>query len=897
MTKEIIPEVLRKFSRTGILTLAVLLASAVLVIELTGVARAQEEVLGDKSGEDLPLFKPRPDGEAVPGQIIVKFKEDAGPAVQADVRRSEGLEKVRDLDLIDAEVDKVRGQSVEQAIRDLERRSDVEYAEPDYVVYPTGYADEPRFRDLWGLHNSGQVIEGSTGTSNVDVNGLEASKVTQGNPNLVVAVIDDGVDFSHPDLAGRQWRNPGESGSGKETNGIDDDGNGKVDDANGWDVCHQDKTVHDPGDDSHGTHVAGTIAASVNGQGVVGVAPNVKIMALKFLSATGTGTGCNSTSGAIQAIQYAKSKGAKISNNSWGGGGYSQALKDAIDASGSLFIAAAGNGGADSVGDNNDTSPMYPASYNSANILSVAAVNNKGSLGGFSNYGATTVDISAPGVSVLSAVPANPGSPAAVLSSVGTSGRAVTAGFGAEEIGGPDKRASFMTKAFQAVGRGSQQVVLVDDDRSHAYYTDVGPTVAAAIQSATGSAPQTIQVGDGDGPSLSQLSGKTVVWATGEAFYSGFDADFNFIPNLSPADQATLTNFLSGGGKLVITGRDVLYDIESSAFVTTTLDLAVDPDTYTQRFTGASGTAFAGESYTFDSPFADEFGGISHDGVAPVSSTAKTQGGYNSTPATWESWPGTSMATPHVTGVAALAASVNSGLLSKPVDLKKLIMNTGKPLPATAGKTVTGDMADAKAAVVAATPDNKAPGGTVKINGGAAYTKSPSVKLSLLATDPAPGSGVASMRFMNDGGSWSGWMSYATTKSWILKKTNGTRTVYVQYKDKAGNVSTSALDRIVLDMTKPTVSGMSPRPASVTRDTTPTIKATVRDNLTNLAKGNIRLYVAGKAIPASKFSYSRATDQLVYNSPRLSKGKKTVRIVARDAAGNAGVRSWYFTIR
>jgi hypothetical protein len=304
-----------------------------------------------------------------------------------------------------------------------------------------------------------------------------------------VAVIDDGVDFSHPDLSARRWVNPGET----PNNGVDDDANGYVDDVNGWDVCHRDNTVHDDGDDSHGTHVSGTIAASVNNQGIVGVAPNVEIMALKFLSDNGTGPGCNSTAGAIEAIGYAKKMGVKISNNSWGGGAFSQALKDAIDSSGQLFVAAAGNGGPDSVGDNNDATPMYPASYASANIVSVAAANNRGSLGGFSNYGKTSVDISAPGVSILSSVPGNTGDPAAVLSSVGTSGgKALTAGFGAEEIGTTAKQASFFGKAFQAIGRGSQQVVLVDDDGSDIEFSgtvDVGPTVAAAIQSATGSPP------------------------------------------------------------------------------------------------------------------------------------------------------------------------------------------------------------------------------------------------------------------------------------------------------------------------------------------------------------------------------------------------------------------------
>jgi subtilisin family serine protease len=323
----------------------------------------------------------------------VKFEENVDPATKSDVRRAEGLEKEKELELIGAEVDKVKGQPVEAAIRALNNRPNVEYAERDYIVHPTGYADDPRFGELWGLNNTGQT----GGTPNVDVNGLEASGVTQGDPNLVVAVIDTGVDFSHPDLSGRKWVNPGESGGGKETNGIDDDGNGFVDDVNGADFLNNDGNPFD--DHGHGTHVAGTIAASVNGQGVVGVAPNVKIMALKFLTG-------GSISDAIEAITYAKSKGAKISNNSWGCYCFSQGLKDAIDTSGSLFVAAAGN---DDI--NNDTNPFYPASYTSNNILSVAAVDRQGNRAlfsfGASNYGANSVDISAPGKDILSTFPGN----------------------------------------------------------------------------------------------------------------------------------------------------------------------------------------------------------------------------------------------------------------------------------------------------------------------------------------------------------------------------------------------------------------------------------------------------------------------------------------------------------
>jgi large repetitive protein len=374
-----------------------LLLALALALSVPSMAVAQLSQQNNSQGQS-PTFEAPADTQAVPEQLIVNFEENVDPATKADVRRAEGLEKAKDLELIGAEVDKVKGQPVEAAIRALNSRPNVEYAERDYIVHPTDYEDEPRFGELWGLDNTGQT----GGTPNVDMNGFEAPGVTQGDANLVVAVLDTGVDFSHPDLSGRKWVNPGESGGGKETNGIDDDGNGFVDDVNGWDFANNDGNPFDDNIHGHGTHVSGTIAASVNDQGVVGVAPNVKIMALKMMSASG-----GSTSNAIKAITYAKSKGAKISNNSWGSYGFSQALKDAIDASsGSLFVAAAGN---DDI--NNDLNPHYPASYDSPNILSVAAVDHQGNRAvfssGASNYGANSVDISAPGLDILSTVPGN----------------------------------------------------------------------------------------------------------------------------------------------------------------------------------------------------------------------------------------------------------------------------------------------------------------------------------------------------------------------------------------------------------------------------------------------------------------------------------------------------------
>ena len=541
-------------------------------------------------------------------------------------------------------MDKVKGQSVERAIEALKRRSDVEYAEPDYINYPSGYADEPQFGQLWGLDNTGQTINGISGTAAMDINAKEASAVTQGDHNLLVAVLDDGVDFTHPDLKDRAWKNPGESGSGRETNGVDDDGNGYVDDVNGWDFVYEDNTVHDPGGDAHGTHVSGTLAASVNGEGIVGVAPNIQIMALKVLGPNG-----GYTSDAIEALGYAKSKGAKISNNSWGcqsDGGYycdySQALYEAINNSDSLFVAAAGDTGYD----NDDYWSFYPASYNLSNILSVGAINNQGKLASSSNYGASSVDILAPGVSILSSVPGIPGE-AATLSSVGSSGgKALTAGFGAEEIGESAKRTSFFQKAFTAVDRGSQQVVLVDDDADDLGLPDVGPTISSAIQGATGSAPQVIDVPYGsDGPDLSKLSGKTVVWATGRAFLSKSDEDcyyYSYCPGygyyngyyvtkttLTSTDQATLKNFLDGGGKLIITGMDALFLIEGSPFVSSTLNLDVASHVGGETFSGVSGTAFAGETYTFNSPTAYA---PNHAMVVPATSAAVLQGKYPEIP-------------------------------------------------------------------------------------------------------------------------------------------------------------------------------------------------------------------------------------------------------------------------
>jgi subtilisin family serine protease len=370
------------------------------------------------SAKDRPHARlPKPAPIRPPDRLIVKYRASATAAGRNAVRAANGLTRVRSLAPLRAEVVKPRaGESVDEAVDRVRQDKRVEYAVPDY--HRAAFGDpvaEPRYPDQWGLNNTGQWIDGYTGVSNVDIDAPEAFAITQGSPTVTVAVIDDGVDFSHPDLAGQAWVNPGEIAG----NGIDDDGNGFIDDVNGWDFCHDDASVHDVDEDFHGTGVAGVIAASANGEGITGVAPGVRIMALKFLGPEGLG--CSTDDLAVSAIEYAKSMGASAINASWGGPGYDPLLEEAIANSGLLFVAASGNGGSDAYGDNIDLYPMYPAALPSANIITVAAIHNQGYPTYFSNYGPVSVDLSAPGEDILVPVAAAGGASATWEFASGTS--------------------------------------------------------------------------------------------------------------------------------------------------------------------------------------------------------------------------------------------------------------------------------------------------------------------------------------------------------------------------------------------------------------------------------------------------------------------------------------------
>ena len=390
------------------LSIGVMVAAVIGYLVLQSSVQEVETQPRDGGEAISPTYKEGKGRESAPDKIIVKIEDDATQS-DLDAINSENEARTED-DLPRSDVSVVdlpEDLPVEEAIERYEASPDVEYAEPDFLLKPsqTSSPDDPSYPELYGLNNTGQ----SGGSADADIDASEAWATETGDPGVVVAVIDEGVDVKHPDLVNNIWRNPGESGSGKETNGIDDDGNGYIDDVNGWDFVNNDKSVYDPdpvsgAGDEHGTHVAGTIAARGNNTvGVTGVSWQTQIMPLKFLGVNG-----GYTSDAVEAINYALAKGVKISNNSWGGGGFSQALSDAInraDAQGHIFIAAAGNGGSDGVGDDNDAAPHYPSNYSSPNVVSVAATDDSDALASFSNYGVSSVDVAAPGVRILSTLP------------------------------------------------------------------------------------------------------------------------------------------------------------------------------------------------------------------------------------------------------------------------------------------------------------------------------------------------------------------------------------------------------------------------------------------------------------------------------------------------------------
>lgn len=370
----------------------IVVRSSLALMALAGSALAADHgvnVIAESNHRALAALEADPSLQYDPGSVLVRFSTPraatAVPAGSVEAAASLlGGEEVQRWTLVPGLVQlTVTSMSVEDAITVLSAMPGVEFAEPDYFVHTMVTPNDPQYGSLWGMNNAGN--------QNFDIDGPQGWDIFTGNPNFVIGVIDTGVTMNHPDLAANIWVNPGEIAG----NGIDDDGNGKIDDVNGWDFVNNDNNPTD--DNGHGTHCSGTIAGvGNNGVGVTGVVWRGKIAGLKFLNSGGSG----SISAALSALQYCTGKQIKVSNNSWGGGGFSQAFQNALTASaavGHVFCAAAGNGGY-----NNDQTPSYPASYPNDNVIAVAAIQSNGALASFSQYGLTSVDLGGPGVNITS---------------------------------------------------------------------------------------------------------------------------------------------------------------------------------------------------------------------------------------------------------------------------------------------------------------------------------------------------------------------------------------------------------------------------------------------------------------------------------------------------------------
>jgi subtilisin family serine protease len=384
----------------------------------------------------LKNIKPITKENYVPGEVLVKYKKNkinletvSGRTAALNFIRAKSLEKKEDLRKNNISVLRIKdAKTVEQKVAELKNDPNVEYAQPNFQYYPSDIPTDDTLRDrLWGLENTGQKITGpyganggpyipTAGTAGSDISAPEAwaiSETASASP-VIVAVIDSGVAYNHPDLLGNMW-------DGAACVGEDSTGNPLSSGCNhGYDYEDDDK-IPLPTTSSHGTHIAGTIAAAINnGKGIIGVAPQAKIMALKSSLTTADN---------VKSINFAKQNGAKIINASWAcygagannpikacGGSYDyqdQAMIDAISGFPGLFITAAGNGegdnglGTDPQGDDHDngqTLHSYPCDHTAPNIICVAATDQNDALATFSDYGATSVDVGAPGTNILSTV-------------------------------------------------------------------------------------------------------------------------------------------------------------------------------------------------------------------------------------------------------------------------------------------------------------------------------------------------------------------------------------------------------------------------------------------------------------------------------------------------------------
>lgn len=585
------------------------------------VITAQNSYADFNPGQPRPL----PHEAFVPGQVLVKFKKSTPPGLINNLHAAVKATVVTEFSFAKLQLVRLKpGKSVTLAVQEYSRNPNVIYAEPDYIYSIDSITpNDTDYSKLWGLHNTGQTVNGGVGTNDADIDAPQAWETTTGSDSVVVGILDSGVAWNHEDLAGNLWSNSDET-----ANGSDSDGNGKVDDIRGWDFVDNDNDPYDL--HSHGTHVAGTVAAvGNNSTGVVGVSWNARIMPLRVLDSTGSG----STSNIIFGIQYAIQNGAHIINASLGGEDFSQSFKDAIEAAGNagiLFVAAAGNDGKDNDGGTHN----YPSDYTLDNILSVAATDQNDGLASFSNYGTISVDVGAPGVNTYSTL----------------HGLNIA-----------------WNDTFE------------DGDISDWTTGGVGTTwsvTTVGLNSSYGLTDSAV----GDYQSNSNN------WARSPAFnlsgLSGCKLDYALVSLLEPGFDFLYVEVSSNGTNFSTVQILSFYDDQFWYLVSVPLS----------NFDGLS-TVFVRFRMTSDPIIVSDGVYIDNVSVSCADPTNISSYGFKN---------GTSMATPHVSGLAALILSKNNTL--SVTELKTLIMDHGDPLSALSGKINTGKRINTSTSISNTTP-------------------------------------------------------------------------------------------------------------------------------------------------------------------------------------------------
>lgn len=554
--------------------------------------------------------------------------------------------------------------------------------------------NDPLLTTQWALKNTGQ----NGGTPGADISAGEAWSQTTGSHDVIVAVVDQGVNWAHPDLKNNMWINEAEIPNNK----VDDDGNGYVDDVRGWDFRNNDNTVFDMVDgDRHGTHVAGIIGAeSDNAIGIAGVNQHVRIMPLKFIG----GDGWGEDFAAASAIVYAVDRGATVINCSWGGG-ESKLIKDAVDyaaSKGVILSVAAGNEYT-----NNDSSEWrsYPASYDATNIVAVAASDRDDVVAEWSNYGEDSVDLAAPGVDVTSTMPAE-------QTGFFTDARAYKSVFlpvQAEILEPVAARKALIKGAVSQLGETTDTPILVVDDSAAKVTNEAqGARLGVYLGALAGFPRVSTWVTDANGtPTQAAMDGKIVVWFTGKHTWGWYDD-----PCLTIEEQRAIAGFLDAGGRFVLVSGKAATDLQYfwPYYGIVPLEMDLIGDYFGARWTGYEhwGRTFEGRSTSklagVELAIPDAYLDPESEGYLwPTASDAVVRRENAFAPTTllytgqFAPLSGTSMAAPHVSGAIALLKAKHPS--SSPDELVARVLNTVDRKPAFAGKTATGGRLNVAAAM------------------------------------------------------------------------------------------------------------------------------------------------------------------------------------------------------